>query len=228
MAYGDTVDPKSRVVSIVLVGFITFLLGWLLVSGLAIEVAKKVAEKLDVIAVDEPPPPEEPPPPPPPENQLPPPPPVVIPPSRLPPPQNAPQIRDSVDSPPPPAPPTPTIPPPSPPAPPAPPPPPPPSVDRSRAIASRGNESSWVTTEDYPAGALRSRVEGTTGTRLAVSAEGRVTNCEVTSSSGDSSLDQATCRNLTRRARFTPALDRDGNPVASTFNRRVVWRIPAE
>ena len=63
MAYGDSVDPKSRVVSIVMVGVITFLLGWLLVSGLAIDVAKKAIQKLDVVDIQEPPPPEEPPPP---------------------------------------------------------------------------------------------------------------------------------------------------------------------
>jgi periplasmic protein TonB len=223
MAYGDSVDPKSRVVSVALVGLITFLLGWLLVSGLAIDVVKKVAEKLDVMQVDDPPPPEEPPPPPP-ENKLPPPPPVVIPPSRFPPPNTTNVIRDSVPTPPPPQPPTPIITPPAPPAPPA----APPTVDRSRAASSRGNESAWVTTDDYPSGALRSRVEGTTSTRLTVSAEGRVTSCDVTGSSGDSSLDQAACRNLIRRARFNPALDRDGNAIGGSFNRRVVWRMPAE
>ena len=218
MAYGDSVDPKSRVVSVVLVGIITFLLGWLLVSGLAISVVKQVAKKLDVMDVQEPPPPEEPPPPPPPDNKMPPPPPIVIPKSPLPPPPSAPVIRDTTPTPPPPAPPN--IPPvAAPPAPPA-------TPDRSRALRPRGREAEWVTTDDYPSSAIREEAEGTTGTRLGVGADGRVTSCEVTSSSGNAALDQAACRNLQRRARFEPALDRDGNPTASTYTKRVRWQLP--
>lgn len=218
MAYGDTVDPTSRVISVVLVGLITFLFGWLLISGLAIDIVKKAAEKLDVMNVDEPPPVEEPPPPPP-DTKLPPPPPVVIPPSRFPPPSSAPPVQSIPEPPPLPPPPTPKYTPPAPPAPPA-------SPDRSRALRSRGNEASWVTTDDYPSSALREEAEGVTGTRLSVGADGRVTNCEVTSSSGNGALDQAACRNLTRRARFEPALDRDGNPVAGSFPKRVRWQLP--
>ena len=58
--------------------------------------------------------------------------------------------------------------------------------------------------------------------------DGRVTSCEVTGSSGNSALDQAACRNLQRRGRFEPALDRDGNPVASTYTKRVTWRLPQD
>ena len=62
MAYGDNVDPKNRVVAIVLVGLFTAVLGYGLVNGLNISIVKKIAEKLDVVDVEEPPPPEEPPP----------------------------------------------------------------------------------------------------------------------------------------------------------------------
>lgn len=218
MAYGDTVDPKNRVISISLVGIVTFLLGWLLVSGLAIEAVKNIAEKLDVIAVDEPPPPEEPPPPPPPDNKLPPPPPVVVPPSPLPSVSNN-VINRPVDRPPPPQPPTPIVTPPAPPAPPA-------TPDRSRAPQPRGREATWVTTDDYPSSAQREEAEGITATRLTVGADGRVTNCEVTGSSGNSALDRAACTNLQRRARFEPALDRDGNPTTGTYTKRVRWQLP--
>ena len=218
MAYGDSVDPKSRVVSVVLVGIITFLLGWLLVSGLAISVVKQVAKKLDVMDVQEPPPPEEPPPPPPPDNKMPPPPPIVIPKSIVPPVNPVNVVQQAVPTPPP-APP-PYIPPvAAPPAPPA-------TPDRSRALRPRGREAEWVTTDDYPSSAIREEAEGTTGTRLGVGADGRVTSCEVTSSSGNAALDQAACRNLQRRARFEPALDRDGNPTASTYTKRVRWQLP--
>src|SRR3546814_6914473 len=73
MAYGDNVDPKNRVVAIVLVGLFTAVLGYGLVNGLNISIVQKIAEKLDVVDVEEPQPPEEPPPPPPQDNKLPPP-----------------------------------------------------------------------------------------------------------------------------------------------------------
>lgn len=220
MAYGDTVDPASRVISVVLVGLITFLFGWLLISGLAIDIVKKAAEKLDVMNVDEPPPIEEPPPPPP-DTKLPPPPPVVIPPPKFAPPSNAPQVQSIPNPPPVQYLPSPTITPPAPPAPPA-------TPDRSRPARSRGNENNWVTNDDYPPSAAREEAQGTTATRLGVGPDGRVTSCEVTSSSGNAALDQAACRNLTRRARFEPALDRDGNPVAGSFSRRVRWVLPED
>ena len=59
MAYGDNVDPKNRVVAIVLVGLFTAVLGYGLVNGLNISIVKKIAEKLDVVDVEEPPPPVE-------------------------------------------------------------------------------------------------------------------------------------------------------------------------
>lgn len=202
MAYGDTVDPTSRVVSVVLVGIITFLMGWLLVSGLAVKAVEQVIEKLDVVDVEEPPPP-----------------PVVVPPTPLPS-VSSNVINRPVDTPPPaPPPPTPTITPPAPPAPPA-------TPDRSRPLRARGNEASWVTTDDYPSSALREEAQGITATRLTVGPDGRVTNCEVTGSSGNSALDQAACRNLQRRARFEPALDRDGNPTTSVYPKRVRWQLP--
>jgi periplasmic protein TonB len=225
MAYGDSVDPKNRVIAIVLVGLITFLLGWLLISGLAVDAVKKLAEKLDVVNAEEPPPPEEEPPPPPPDLDLPPPPPIVAPRPPVTISQNV-QPR-AVENPPPAPPPTPTITPPAPPAPPASP-PPPPAPDRSRAAAARGNPQTWVTTDDYPSSAQREGAEGTTGTRLTVGPDGRVTDCQVTGSSGNTALDNAACANLRRRARYTPALDRDGNPTTATVTRNVRWQLPEE
>jgi protein TonB len=123
---------------------------------------------------------------------------------------------------------TPTAPtaPPAPPAPPPPPPPPPPPRQAAEAAKPRGNPQGWVTDEDYPAAAMRSGESGTTGVRLAVGADGRVTDCNVTSSSGSSVLDQTACRLLMRRARFTPAKDTSGSAVAGSWSSRFTWRLP--
>jgi protein TonB len=204
---------NSRIAAIVIVALLHALLGYAFVTGLAYNVVKKVAQDLKTFDVEEPPPPEEEPPPPPPDiPQT--PPPVVAPP---------PIVR--TNTPPPPmsvvreAPPvviTPT-------APPAPPPPPPPKkVEPARA---KGNLAALVSDADYPASALRAEEEGTTGFRLEVGANGRVTNCTVTQSSGSTALDNATCRIMRSRARFTPARDSTGASTADSVNSRITWRI---
>jgi protein TonB len=105
----------------------------------------------------------------------------------------------------------------------APPPPPPPrTVEPARA---RANLSSLVSDSDYPASALRNEEQGTTGFRLTVGPDGRVSNCVVTSSSGSSALDAATCRIMRSRARFTPARNNLNENVTDTVNSRIVWRI---
>src|SRR3546814_3854253 len=83
-------------------------------------------------------------------------------------------------------------------APPAPPPPPQPKREAVGA-KPRSNPGSWATNADYPSSALRNEEEGTTGFRVTVGTNGRVTDCSVTSSSGSSTLDEATCRLITRR-----------------------------
>jgi protein TonB len=125
-----------------------------------------------------------------------------------------------VDTPPPPAPPPPII-----LAPPAA--PPPPRVTPKGAVP-KGNPGNWATTNDYPARALREEREGTTGFRVTVGPDGRVTDCQVTSSSGHADLDQATCDNVRRRARFAPATDGEGNPTSGTYSNRVRWVIPKD
>ncbi len=217
----------NRTVSIVFVALLHVLLGYAIITGLAYNVVKKAAEDLKTFDVEEepPPPPEEPPPPP--EQQVEaPPPPVVSPP---------PLVR--TNTPPPPvstvnvAPPpviTPTA-PVAPPAPPAPPPPPPPPAPvKVQPANARANLASYITDDDYPQDAIRNEQQGTTGFRLDVGPDGRVTNCQVTSSSGSSSLDNTTCRLLRSRARFTPASDSSGAKTADSVTGRIRWQLPAD
>src|SRR6478609_8999975 len=191
MAYADQQMSGSRVVAIIIVALIHVALGYALVTGLAYSAFKKAVERVTTVDIEEPPPPEEEPPPPPPDEVQ--PPPIVAPP----PPINinpAPPTVTTVDTPPPPAPVFTRA------APPPPAPPPPPAAPPQSATP-RGRPQSWVTNDDNPPRALRSEEEGTTGVRLSIGTDGRVTGCDVTSSSGSSELDDATCRLLTRRAR---------------------------
>jgi periplasmic protein TonB len=112
----------------------------------------------------------------------------------------------------------------APPAPVAPPAPPAPRINKS--AGAKGDPAQWVTTDDYPPSAIRAEEEGTTGISWTINTQGRVENCRVTSSSGSKALDDAACRAITRRGRYSPALDQEGNPIQSTQSRRVTWRLP--
>ncbi len=236
MSYLDQGMSPSKMWAIIIVALIHVLLGFAFVTGFANEFIKKASKDLDVFEVEEPPPPEEEPPPP--EEVEPVAPEVVTPPAIVrtnqppPPPMRTTteQAPITFNPDPPRAPPAPATPPPAPrvqcpggvtvpagtacPAPAA-----PPSPPRLR--------SGTISNDDYPASAIRAQAQGTTRMSLQVSAQGRVTSCSVTGSSGNSSLDSAACSLAQRRYRFTPAT-RGGQPVASTYSQSVRWQLPDE
>lgn len=37
-------------------------------------------------------------------------------------------------------------------------------------------------------------------------------------------LDRATCQLIHRRARYTPAMDSNGNPAVGTIEQEIVWK----
>jgi protein TonB len=217
MSYVDQGMTQGRVYAIVAVAVLHALLAYAFVTGLAYRFVKNVAEDLKTFDVqEEVPPPEEPPPPPKQEVQ---PPPIVSPPPLVrtnlaPPPVTVVQFA-----------PPPVITPTAPPAPPPPPPAPPRTVEPARA---RANLASYVSDADYPASAIRAEEQGTTGFRLTVGPDGRVTNCAVTSSSGSTALDNATCRIMRSRARFTPARDDHGQPTTDSVSSRIRWVLPED
>lgn len=220
MAYADQQMSGNKVTAIIIVAVIHVLVGYALVTGLAFSAAKKLAEKMQVIDIKEEVKEEKLPPPPPKKLDIPPPPTKIDVPPR--------QIDIPVAA-------APTF-APEPPAPPAPPPvvlPPPPAAPppprfTPKSAVPKGNPGSWATTNDYPSRALREERAGVTGFRVTVTADGRVGSCTVTSSSGSPDLDEATCSNVTRRARFTPAMDGEGQPTTGSYSGRIRWVIPKE
>mgnify|MGYP000269951337 CR=1 FL=1 len=91
-----------------------------------------------------------------------------------------------------------------------------------------GNPGEWIGTSDYPSGALRRQSEGATSFRVTVGIDGRVSACQITVSSGWAVLDEATCRLISERARFSSASDRKGRPVIGYYQNRVRWMIPED
>lgn len=89
--------------------------------------------------------------------------------------------------------------------------------------SSLKNPAAIITAADYPRNV---RAEGTTRFEMVVTAEGRPRSCTVTSSSGKTALDTATCNAFMRRARFSPAKDSGGQPVEGRYRGSVTWKEP--
>lgn len=97
-----------------------------------------------------------------------------------------------------------------------------------RMARPRGDPGSWVSTDDYPSASLRLGEQGTVRFEVAVGLDGRVSDCRVTTSSGSADLDAATCKHVSRRARFEPATDGTGARVAGTYKGSIRWVIPQD
>ncbi|AXB77846.1 energy transducer TonB [Novosphingobium sp. P6W] len=220
MAYADQQMSTNKIVALVIVALIHVFVGYALVTGLAYKAAQQVIKKVTTVDIKEEKPKEEEPPPPPPEQPDTPPPPIVAPP----PPINiapAPPQVVTVQTPPP-------APPPmiqtAPPIQAAPPPPPGPS--KARGVRPKG-QAGWAgrIQSNYPTRAAREEREGRVGVRVQIGADGRVSACSVSSSSGSPDLDEAACDGMTRYARFDPALDDGGNPISSNYTTAIVYKL---
>ncbi len=216
MAYADQEMSGNRIASFVVVALLHVLVGYALVTGLAYEAVQQVVKKVTTVDIKKDEPKKEPPPPP---KKAAAPPPIVAPPPKINVNVTPPPVQ-TVVTPPPAAPVVPII------APPA----PVPAAPRvqPKQPTPKGNPANWATTNDYPTRALREEREGTTSFRVTVGPDGRVTGCSVTSSSGSPDLDDATCANVTRRARFNPATDGEGQPTTGSYSNRVRWVIPKD
>ena len=64
----------------------------------------------------------------------------------------------------------------------------------------------------------------TVGFELGVGADGRVTECVPSITGSAAVLDETTCRLMRERARFTPAVDAAGQPVADRHRGHIDWR----
>ena len=215
MAYADQEMSGNRIASFVVVALLHVLVGYALVTGLAYEAVQQVVKKVTTVDIKKDEPKKEPPPPP---KKAAAPPPIVAPPPKINVNVTPPPVQ-TVVTPPPAAPVVPII------APPAP--VPAPRV-QPKQPTPKGNPANWATTNDYPTRALREEREGTTSFRVTVGPDGRVTGCSVTGSSGSPDLDDATCANVTRRARFNPATDGEGQPTTGSYSNRVRWVIPKD
>lgn len=95
-------------------------------------------------------------------------------------------------------------------------------------IASRAKGSlvGLFSSDDYPDEALAKGETGTVSVLLTIGIDGRISDCRLRLSSLSPSLDAATCRILTERARFEPAINPAGRPVTDHYSQHITWKIP--
>jgi protein TonB len=95
-----------------------------------------------------------------------------------------------------------------------------------RTARPTNRPGAWVTQEDYSAADIRGERQGTARFALGVGTDGKVTSCNIVQSTGFASLDAATCKFVSRRARFEAALDDSGAPVGGSYTGSIRWVIP--
>ncbi|HEX8364687.1 MAG TPA: energy transducer TonB [Allosphingosinicella sp.] len=80
---------------------------------------------------------------------------------------------------------------------------------------------------DYPTAALRAGHQGSVIIRVRIGTTGRIEGCEIVESSGHEVLDDATCRRVSGRYRYFPAIGDDGRPTVDAIMHRVAWTLPS-
>lgn len=95
----------------------------------------------------------------------------------------------------------------------------------SRPVIPIGNPGRWVRSEDYPRSMAWQGKRAIVMFRLNVDESGQVSACHIQNSIGDKPFDEAVCAALKRRARFEPALDGEGRPVASYWINTVNFHV---
>jgi TonB family protein len=102
------------------------------------------------------------------------------------------------------------------------------NLPASPPVDTREPLATYFSADDYPPSAVRGNEQGTASIVMAIAADGRVTNCALSQSSGSPALDAATCRIMRERARFQPARDEAGNAVPGRMAGSITWSMPSE
>jgi protein TonB len=78
---------------------------------------------------------------------------------------------------------------------------------------------------NFPKSVAAAGVGGTASVLYVVAPSGRVTDCEVTRSSGNPAFDDAVCDLIVKRYRYEPARDAEGRPVESMVEENHSWIV---
>jgi protein TonB len=97
------------------------------------------------------------------------------------------------------------------------------TIEKIPPRSAKGDLQGLFRPADYPIDALEHKEEGSVTVRLTVGVTGRVSACDVLSSSGSLTLDDASCAILQSRALFTPARDGTGNAITDMVSQEIRW-----
>lgn len=92
----------------------------------------------------------------------------------------------------------------------------------------QSDPKTWISADDYPETLIRSDKEGALAVALEVDEKGQPSACRIVQTSGEPDLDSTTCALLMKRAHFSPARDKSGRAIRSTYTQSVSWKIPRE
>lgn len=96
-------------------------------------------------------------------------------------------------------------------------------AELSRRAAPKSSPGDWLRPNDYPIKAIANGSIGLVHIRLDVAVDGSVSGCHVQAESSPADFSTVTCRAITRRATFDPALDKRGKPTPSYYIQSVRW-----
>jgi TonB family protein len=82
----------------------------------------------------------------------------------------------------------------------------------------------WLNPNDYPSRALSGGHNGVVQFRLDVDEQGKITGCYVLARTSPDDFADVTCRMVSKRGRFEPALDKDGKPMRTYYVQKVSWK----
>lgn len=92
-----------------------------------------------------------------------------------------------------------------------------------RPATPTSNPASWLGSNDFPTKALMEGMNGYVKFRLDVDPEGNVSGCRILYRTNPDQFADTSCRLLSKRAKFVPALDAAGRPVKSYFMSAIKW-----
>jgi TonB family protein len=102
-----------------------------------------------------------------------------------------------------------------------------PAADDTPKATPIGSPAAWFPADAYPPEAKAAGLQGRTAFTLDLDTKGRITSCNITSSSGSPLLDSTTCTLLVTNGRFQPAHNAAGQAVAGTWSSAMVWQLAA-
>jgi TonB family protein len=95
----------------------------------------------------------------------------------------------------------------------------------TRRAIPKTDPSHWMRSRDYPSDMLARGNRAIVQFRLNIDTKGEPTECHIQQSTRPQAFDDAVCKAIMRNARFEPALDAGGSPIASYWVNAVRFHI---